>query len=478
MTRFFKREPDPFSANRYSGIVRDSARRGGGRFPHWWQRALVGSAVLILLVGGYGLSLYLRLNSGLKDPDSPTLPQTDEGEPFTALLVGSDSRSGLSEEEQLALGAAAVGGERADTLILAHIDPATNRLIMVQFPRDLYVPILDEGEDRINSALQEGPRHLVSAVTELTGLDINRYVQVNIAGFRDLVDEIGGVDVCVEEPIPFDPQTGLEITPDEVGMVHFDGDRALRFVRSRRFPSGDFQRIQNQQKFLAAAIEKVTSVSTLLNPVRLSNLVDIAGTNVKTDVSTTVAGLKRLLDRFSSFDPQYYEAYIAPNLGTMTSPQGASVVAPDFDALELMFDAIAANESPQSFDGIPDVDMAAISVGVYDGTGGVGVAEAAAEALEEATATGTGPVEIAAVGEWERSRSEDTVVLYRQPTRSAAEVVQAAVPQAELKMTARRLPDGIDVALIVGQEFETKPIVQLVPLDLPEPAALPKECSV
>ncbi|MFN2524878.1 MAG: LCP family protein [Actinomycetota bacterium] len=478
MGRFFKREPDPFAAGRYSGILRGMAKRESAHFPHWWQRALIGVLAVLLIATAYGLWLYIRLDRGLKDPDSPKLIETEEGEPFTALLVGSDSRTGLTAEEQFALGAAAVAGERADTLIIAHVEPATNKLIMVQFPRDLYVPILDEGEDRINSALLEGPRHLVTAVSELTGLAINKYVQVNIAGFRDLVDAIDGVDVCIEEPIPFDPQTGIEIPPEEVGLVHFDGERALRFVRSRHFPTGDFARIQNQQKFLAAAIDKLTSVSTLLDPLKLGRLVDIAGANVKTDVSTTPNGLRRLLDRFRSFDPEHYEAYIAPNLGTTASPQGASVVAPHMEALELMFDAIANEESPAAFDGIPDIDISKVSVGVYNGTEGAGVAEAAADELVAATSNGTGPVTIAdgAISNWARTDFARTVILYRAGQREAAEVVQAAVPEAELREARRRLPHGTDVAVIVGEGFETKPIIQLVPLDLPQPAALPREC--
>lgn len=261
-------------------------------------------------------------------------------------------------------------------------------------------------------------------------------------------------------------------------MVHFNGERALRFVRSRRFPTGDFARIQNQQKFLAAAVGKVTSASTFLKPLTLKRLVDIAGDNVRTDVSTTPFGLKRLLDRFRSFDPEFYEAYIAPNFGTTTSPAGASVVAPDLDAMKLMFDAIATNESPAAFDGIPDVDISEIVVGVYNGTASAGVAEAAADALTVATSSGTGPVTIPSdqISNWRRSNFATTVILYRPENRVAAEVVQIALPQAELREAGRALTDEIDVAVIVGEHFETKPITQLVPLELPEPARLPAEC--
>ena len=254
MRRFFKRDPDPFAPSRYSGIVKGYTERHRQHMRHWWQWALLAFLVILIAVGGYALWVYFKTQGNVQG-NIPDIEQADETKPFNVLLVGSDSREGLTEEEQLDLGAAAVGGERADTLILAHIDPDNDHIIMVQFPRDLWVPISGMGENKINSALLGGPEQLVRTMKDLTGLPMNKYVQVNIAGFRDLVDAIGGVDICIPEPIPFDPKTGIEVTEEEVGIVHFDGDRAIRFVRSRNFTTGDFERIQNQQKFLAAAID-------------------------------------------------------------------------------------------------------------------------------------------------------------------------------------------------------------------------------
>jgi LCP family protein required for cell wall assembly len=267
------RKKDPFALERKDGLFRGVATRDRRRKRFRWMRkkwVAIPLAIILVLGGlvGFEVYKYFHAQGKLQDKTLGKDVTTEPKEaPFNALLVGSDSRDGLTDAEQLDLGASdtnpdgtALGGDLADTLIVAHVDPNTDKVTMVQFPRDLYVPISGGGSSKINSALQGGRPELVQTVEDLTGLSINHYAQVNLAGFRDIVDAIGGVEVCIPEPIPFDPATGIEVKEDEVGMVQFDGDRALRFVRSRKiFPNGDFDRIANQQKFLAAAIHKLTS---------------------------------------------------------------------------------------------------------------------------------------------------------------------------------------------------------------------------
>ncbi|MEA2447355.1 MAG: hypothetical protein QOK47_992, partial [Actinomycetota bacterium] len=408
----FRKEPDPFAASRWQGMVRGVRTRHRKHMRHWWQWALLGLFAFITVVSAFGIWRYYKLQGQLRDDSI----KVDEGvdveiDPFNVLLVGSDSREGLTEQEQFDLGANAVGGERADTLIVAHVDPAANKVIMVQFPRDLWVPLPDKGENKINAALDYGRNYLVRTVRELTGLEIHRYIQVNIAGFRDVVDAIGGVDLCITEPVPFDPHTGIEVTEDELGLVHFDGDRAIRFVRSRNFTTGDFERIANQQRFLSAALDKVTSSSTLLRPTRILKLADAAGDNVRTDAKTTPLGLRSLAQRFRNFDPEHYEAYVAPNFG-VGNIDGISVVLPDMEGIKLVSQALADNESPSEADGVPDIEPSTINVGVYNGTLTEGRASEAAEALKEATDVGEGPVNIAEVANADNLKYRTTVIRY------------------------------------------------------------------
>lgn len=473
MRKLFRREPDPFAAGRFSGIVKSYRERERKHMRHWWQWAALVLVVLLLGAGAVGLYVYYETQGDVQR-DVPGLTKGDETDPFNVLLVGSDSREGLTEQEQLDLGARAVGGERADTLILAHIDPTNDHITMVQFPRDLWVPIAGGSENKINSALEGGPKTLVATIKDLTGLEINKYVQVNLAGFRDLVDAIGGVDICITEPIPFDPHTGIEITEDELGMVHFNGDRAIRFVRSRNFATGDFARIQNQQKFVAAAIDKVTSTSTFLNPGRILRLADIAGDNLKTDQHTTLNGLRQLLQRFRGFDPERYEAYVVPNLG-IGNESGISTVVFDPVAAKVMFEAIKKNESPAEADGVPDIEPSTVRVGVYNGSGVDGAAAEAASALQAATDIGQGPVDIVEIADAARSDYKRTVVEYQSEAKRMAQLVAAAIPGAELKES--RTSPGVDVEVIVGGRFATKQLVNIIPIPLPTPGATPGICE-
>jgi LCP family protein required for cell wall assembly len=470
----FRKKPDPFSAYGDSGVFRSIRTRGRKHMRHWWQWALLGFFLLITVGAGYGTYRYYETQGNIQNPDIEVDERGEELTPFNALLVGSDSRAGLSVEEQFELGAGAVSGERADTLILAHIDPGESRVTMVQFPRDLYVPIAGAEEDRINSALARGPNQLVRTVKALTGLEINQYLQVNIAGFRDLVNAIGGVEICITEPIPFDPNTGIEVDEDELPLVEFDGERALRFVRSRRFPTGDFERIRNQQKFLAAAIDKVTSISTVLSPGKINRLLTVAGDNVETDRHTTILGLKDLANDLRHFDPEHYEAYTVPNLGT-ARVGGASVVLPDMPAIELMFEAIAGNESPAEADGVPSVAPSTIRVAVYNGTSEEGLAASTAARLKRDTNVGDGGVQVVDRANAVRSNFRQTIIRYRPAAEAMAEVIAASMPNAELREGGTR--GGVDIAVVVGRRgARTTELVQILPIPIPPPGDLPAEC--
>ncbi|MGH2807761.1 MAG: LCP family protein [Actinomycetota bacterium] len=472
MRRLLRREPDPFAPSRYADIVKSVRRRERRHMRHWWQWALLGFFLLIIVGTAFAYWRYNQFAGQIQD-EGINVAEREGLEPFNALLVGSDNRGDLTPEEQLELGAAAVGGDRADTLILAHIDPEENHVTMVQFPRDLYVPIAGDGTTKINAALAGGPDQLIGTVEQLTGLQIHQYVQVNIAGFRDLVNAIGGVSVCVPEAIPFDPKTGLEITEDEIGIVHFDGDRALRFVRSRNFTTGDFERIQNQQKFVAAAINKITSSDTLLNPTRIPRLMDVAGKNLRVDANTTPLGLVDLAKDLQDFDPDRYEAYIAPNLG-ITAIDGASVILPDMETMEVLFAAISRNESPADASEVPNIEPSTIRVGVYNGTGEDGLAAAAAKELQDATDIGDGPVNIEEIADARRQNFEETVVVYQPEAEKMARLVAAAIPGAELRRG--KTQSYIDVAVIVGERFKTEKIVDILPVPLPQGDDVPEVC--
>ena len=467
-------------SERYSDIFRSVSERPHrfGFLRRKWVIALMVVVVLLSGLGAWAAYLWFTLEDDIQQ-ERPGITEVKEEQPFNVLLVGSDSREGLTETEQAKLGAEEVGGERADTLIIAHVDPASEHVIMVQFPRDLWVKTPSGSHMKINETLDVGPDFLIETVEKATGLSLNNYAKINIAGFRDVVDAIDGVEVCVPDPIPFDPQTGIEITEDQTGMVEFDGDMAIRFVRSRHFATGDFERIQNQQKFLAAAIDKITSPLVALNFGTILDLRRVAGDNVSIDSNTTLRELYDILQRFRSFDPDNYEAYTVPYLGVGAAGAAGdiSVVMPDRRGMKVMFEAIAANESPTTADGVPDIPPSDISIGVYNGTGVDGQADGAASELEATADSPAGTFDIPVITDAKRQNYRKTVVEYdpEDPeSEEKAEVVAGAIKKAKLKpgKTAR----GVDVEVIVGKNFAVKPFVQLTPLPIPEPGELPEEC--
>lgn len=483
---FRRRRPDPVEASRYEGMVipvggpESRLRR---LLRRRWLVVSLAIAVLLGALAGFGAYVYYSFQSDLQEDLEEVVPE-EEDQPFNVLLVGSDSREGLTEEERERLGAdvvdeqgRAITGERADTLILGHIDPATNKVIMVQFPRDLYVPIADGGSNKINDALERGKDNLVATVKNLTGLEIHHYAQVNIAGFRDIVDAIGGITLCITEPIPFDPQTGIQVTEEELPLVEFDGERALRFVRSRNFPEGDFRRIQNQQKFLSAAISKVTSVGTLFDIGRIRRLLRAAGRNLRMDQHTTVKGLYDIGQRFRSFDPENYEAYTAPNLGPAQNEAG-SVVLPDEGGMEIVFGALADNISPAEADDIPDVDPSEVRVSVLNGSETPGAATSGAEALRAATALDEKVIQIAEVADAARRNFRRHIVRYDPNDVDAfdkARLIAAAIPNS--RMREATTPEGVHVQVVVGKpEFRTERVIQIRPIEIPPPGTEPEEC--
>jgi len=483
---FWRKKKNDTPATRYSDVFRSARERERKHFRHRWQWILLAVVVLIGAIAGYLVYYYYSLQGDVQTVVEGVEPAERREDPFNVLLVGSDSREGLTEKQKLELGAGNVEGgsqaERADTLIVAHIDPETSRVTMVQFPRDLWVPI-GNGKDKINAALMGGPDRIVRTVEDLTGLSINHYVQVNIAGFRDLIEAIGGVEVCVPEPIPFDEQTGLEVTEEQVGMVQFDGDDALRFVRSRNFATGDFERIQNQQKFVAAALDKVLSSSTILRPGRVNALADVARKNVEIDEHTTLKGLAEIGNKLRNFDPDTYEAYTAPNLGTgVETVEGVkvSIVVADPGTMKVMFDAIGANESPAEADGVPSIAPQTVRVGVYNGVGlDRAIASPAARQLEAATTVGGEHVEVVEVANAKNFKFRGTTIVANSEEPEAermAELVAAAIPGAEVEVGKTR-PD-VDVAVIVGRGgFRTKKITQILPIPIPKPGDLPEVCT-
>lgn len=185
------------------------------------------------------------------------------------LLVGSDSRTGMSQEEIDRLGTGGdIGSMRTDTIMLLHI-PLFGEATLLSIPRDSYVNVPGYGYDKLNAAYAYGGATLLTQTVEQeTGLRVDRYAEVGMGGLARAVDAVGGVTICVAEPID-DPLANLNVQP---GCQEMDGATGLGYVRTRATAQGDLDRVARQREFLSALVAKATSPSVLLNPLRWATL--------------------------------------------------------------------------------------------------------------------------------------------------------------------------------------------------------------
>ncbi len=222
--------------------------------------------------------LLLGIKSGLSLDKIQATPavQVEDTAGTNWLLVGSDSREGLSIEEQQQLHTGQdEGAQRTDTIMLVHL--GRDGTTLVSLPRDSFVYIpehtdLDgvaQGQTRnkLNAAYSQGGAPLLVSTVEFnTGLHIDHYMEVGFRGIRDLTDAIGGIDICVPQDYD-DEKSNLHV---KAGCQELDGVTALAYVRMRYAdPKGDIGRIERQQQYLAAVMKKVSKVTTILNPIAM-----------------------------------------------------------------------------------------------------------------------------------------------------------------------------------------------------------------
>ena len=184
----------------------------------------------------------------------------------TYLLVGSDSRKGLSKAENKRLGTGGVGdvGQRTDTIMLLHTGDGPSMLLSI--PRDSIVDIPDNGSSKINSAFAiGGPKLLVKTIEQNTGVRVDHYVEIGFGGFVNSVDAVGGITVCPTQRMN-DRRANLKI---KKGCQEVDGVTALGYARSRHVSQyGDLDRARHQREVVSAIGAEIISPWTFINPVR------------------------------------------------------------------------------------------------------------------------------------------------------------------------------------------------------------------
>ncbi|MEU9385502.1 LCP family protein, partial [Streptomyces sp. NPDC048279] len=254
--------------------------RGPRPAPNWRKRIKWTAIVVVSVLIVTSVATYFWADSKLhRDVDlSKVIDRPSAGEGTNYLIVGSDSRKGMSDEEKKKLHTGSAEGQRTDSMMILHVGDNGDTLISLPRDSDVEIPSYQgstsgkvyQGTGRhtkLNAAYAEdGPTLLVRTVEFNTGLRIDHYVEIGFAGFADIVDAVGGVTIDIDKGFT-DKYSGADF---KAGKQTLNGEEALAFVRTRHaFAASDLQRTKNQQKFLAALAHQVATPSTILNPFKL-----------------------------------------------------------------------------------------------------------------------------------------------------------------------------------------------------------------
>ncbi|WP_328312481.1 LCP family protein [Streptomyces sp. NBC_00442] len=346
---------------------------------HWLRWTALGVSVVVLAAAGTGWWFYRKLDGNIRTDTSAAQEldkyARDRPDPIVrgaenVLLIGSDSRAGSNSS----YGRDDGGSQRSDTTILLHLAADRLSATAVSLPRDLMADLPACGEQdgttskaqfaQFNSAFEiGGAACTIRTVEKMTGVRIDHHMVVDFSGFKDMVDAVDGVEVCLKEPVE-DRQAHLKLP---AGRHLLRGEQALGFVRSRHgFGDGsDTQRMDRQQQFLGSLMKKVQSNGVLLNPARLVPVLDAATRSLTTDAG--LDSLKELYDLVSSMRDIPTE-----NIRFLTVPRQPyaydrnrdELVQPDADRL------FTRLRQDQPIKVAPAADVAKSKEGGKDGTGG------------------------------------------------------------------------------------------------------------
>ncbi len=272
-----------------------SAERHGGQSHRGLRRTgtLLG-AVLVLLVSVSAVSGTLLLRQAdasltrIQVPELDVVDSTAQASSF--LVVGSDSRAGLSEIDRAELTLGNFTGQQSDTVLYVAISEDRSTVTLVSIPRDLLVFDADGQPRKLTDLFAGGPDPLLRALRSNLGLPVNHFAMVSLGGFIDIVRTLGSVEVCLERQL-VDVKSGADF---EAGCHEMGPRDALAFVRSRSGPRSDFERIDRQQQFIRSVLVRLLDGRLLTDPARIYQLVDDVASNLVTDDRLGLAEMRSL----------------------------------------------------------------------------------------------------------------------------------------------------------------------------------------
>ncbi|MBB3728318.1 LCP family protein [Nonomuraea dietziae] len=449
------------------GSVRLSGRRPPRR-PGRGARArrrnlIVAGSMSALVLAGTGWVWATPQKIGSVDAGLSGTEQAPHGA-MNILLVGVDKRDDLTRKEQNRLKLGREVGERTDTMMLIHLSEDHRKVTVVSLPRDTWTTIPGKGQHKINSAYQFGGAKLArQTVQQATGLPITRYIEVNVLGFVNVVDRLGGVTVCTPVPIN-DPKTGLGLA---AGTHALDGAKALGYARTRATARSDLDRIDRQQQVISAMLSKALS-----NPANLISFVNSSLATIKVDPDDGLVPLVEQLKNVSLDDVKFASVPLADV--NFKTPTGESAVLWDKARAADLFRRIAADQdlakpapkpSVKPTQSLRTVPPEQITVKVLNGTLISGLGARTKAGLVDAGFKVPGEP-----GNTTRKDFAKTVVRYGEGMEASARTVAAAIPGAELKRTDVK---GIEVVVGQDQPKVGRPKTATSPSTSPSPQVTP-----
>ena len=357
-----QRPADPFAPRGPQAPVPGGPRPPKKRRFSWPKRVLAGTLALILLLGGYATWLYFHASGQIRHEnvlgDYPGRPAAGKGTNW--LLVGSDSREGLTRQQQsdLHTGTGAVTGDtsRTDSMMILHT--GSHGTSLISLPRDSYVTIPPwtdskgkqhkEQKNKLNAAYAFGNAPLlIKTIETTTGVRIDHFAEVGFGGFVDVTNAVGGVNLCLDKPLK-DELSGADL---KAGCQNLNGQQALAYVRARYAdPLGDIGRMQRQRQFLAALAHKVSSTGVVLNPFRLVPVLDKSLAAFQTSDGTSLGDLYDLFQNMKAVNGGGGRTIVVPysNMGYNVPGVGSTVLWDQAKAAQL-WNAVKADQPVPAF---------------------------------------------------------------------------------------------------------------------------------
>jgi LCP family protein required for cell wall assembly len=372
------------------------------------------------------------------------------------LIIGSDTRAFIeSKQDAEHFGdKEKESGQRSDTLMVVHIDPGKRTGILVSFPRDLWVDIPGHGSAKINAAFAfGGPQLTIATITQDFNIPISHFLQVDFAGFRDIVDAIGSVPIFFPTPAR-DTNTGLNIASP--GCQDLEGEAALAYVRSRFYqyqtadgewhfdPTSDLGRINRQQYFIRSLAHAAVK-SVFPNPFKVTKVLDKTAASLTTDQKFGSSDLNALVRAFRNTDPAAFPMYTLPATNDFRDSQSVLILdeakaAPTFARLR---------DAEKKSEPVPKISPSTVRVSVQNGSGVGGAAGRA-----DADLAAAGFVIGAPAANADRSNYAVTEVRFAPGAKEKGQLVLAYLGGAGKLVELESAPNGAAVVVVLGRDFD------------------------